>query len=196
MPFTKTALKKMKKDELIALVMKQEVENEELKKKNEEWAGVINTATAKIQRKYDELEGEYFEKEEELEEKQGELYNAEELLEEAEDGLEEIAKCLELEWNGIRGDTEIESVVSNIKKLKEECRENFDEAGKWSSLMYEYREKWRNAEEREEKLKEREELEWSFIDESCSVGEYKEYLKEFHPEYLKKTGWLSDSDEE
>ena len=50
--------------------------------------------------------------------------------------------------------------------------------------------------EKNEKLKEREELEWSFIDESMSVGEYRGYLKEFHPEYLKKTGWESDSDEE
>lgn len=33
-------------------------ENEKLREKNEQWAEVVNTATAKIQRKYEELEAE------------------------------------------------------------------------------------------------------------------------------------------
>ena len=58
-----------KTDEICALeatVDDKDEEIEKLKKKNEEWAGVMETATAKIQRKYDELEEEYFEKEAEL----------------------------------------------------------------------------------------------------------------------------------
>jgi hypothetical protein len=56
MPFTKTALKKMKKDELIALVMKQEVDNEELLlRKTMEWAEEIEKLKKELEEKEEEV---------------------------------------------------------------------------------------------------------------------------------------------
>jgi chromosome segregation ATPase len=263
MPFTETALKKMKKDELVALVMKMEERQEremevlssaleklkkeggweearaatfqsgfdagreELKKENEELkkSNALVLANKGLRNKLDNIFAELdigevpeetsyedhadtaCEKVEELKEqldhREGELYNAEELLEEAEDGLEEIAKCLDLEWNGIRGDTEIESVVSKIEKLKEECDRGWgylkDKDYECETQREQKEQAWNEIDKLKkqyEDVKEREELEWSFIDESQSVGEYKEYLKEFHHDFLKKTDWLSDSEEE
>jgi len=59
-------------DRLMDENKKLKEENKKLKEDNErlakEWAGVINTATAKIQRKYDALEQDHFKLEEEIEE--------------------------------------------------------------------------------------------------------------------------------
>ena len=49
------------------------------------------------------------------------------------------------------------------KKLKEECKENFDESQKWMGLMNGFREKWGTLQEENKKLKE--EQEGDFIDE-------------------------------
>ena len=48
----------------------------------------------------------------------------------------------------------IDRPLKDIEKLKEECKENFDEAQKWMGLMYQYREKWGKLQKDNEELKE------------------------------------------
>ncbi len=105
-------------DKVAKDLMKVSEENKKLKKKNEQWAEVVNTATAKIQRKYEELEAENEKLQEENEAKEKKMKT-----------LVEYSNSLTVQANA-----DNDSLKEENEKLKEELDKANDERYKMCQI--------------------------------------------------------------
>jgi len=144
-------------DRLMDENKKLKEENKKLKEDNErlakEWAGVINTATAKIQRKYDALEQDHFKLEEEIEELKSFKSQVIEAMKYDDDlDDEDIINGIRGMEEDIVGECELKEQLEDLKEEKEKLTEHLlcvknrkdEEIQQYKDTLEEYQRKYEN----------------------------------------------------